>query len=171
MTNMGETSNPQDLSLGDPDLEHLLDAPDDEDQAPQTSTPAASPNRPSDLPEDDDNDSMPSLESVTDYEADSGNSSGEEPVIKNFESDSYKLYFQPTHDYLCRLNSIRNPRQARTTEDRESCNDSPTLEEFMVTNFIHNYLSKLFIIYYSYIYSGTSESNVFLSFNFDINME
>ena len=119
---LDNTANPEDLSLGDPNLERLLDAPDD-DTPPLTSTPAASPNRPSDIVEEDANDSMPSLESVTDHEVDSGNSSGDELVKTNFESDLKNSIYYFIHDYIFRLNFHRPLLRRKTLERSRSSYD------------------------------------------------
>ena len=134
-----------------------------------TSTPAASPNRPSDN-QDEANDSMPSLASATDQVADSGNSSGDDLVKLNFESDLLKLYLQVIHDFNCRHHLCRDPllRTKKARTGTSTYDDSQRLEKIMITRFI-TYLLHLFIIYY--LYSRTSESIVFLSFTIDTNME
>ena len=148
-----------------------MDAPD-EDTPPVTSTPAASPNRPSDLLEEDlANDSMPSLESVTDHEVDSGNSSSEELVIKNFEREIFKLYLQNFHPYTFRPKSRTRDHHPDPQSELwgRFYNDHKLVESIIITDFI-TYLLHLFINYY-YLYSQTNESIVFLSTPIDINME
>ena len=72
---------------------------------------------------------MPSLESVTDHEADSGNSSSDDLVNINFESEMHKFYLHVIHEFNCRLQLCRDlllrTKKART--GTHSYNDSQRL--------------------------------------------
>ena len=150
---LGDTANPEDLSLGDPDLEHLLDDPD-EDSVPQdasTPTRAASSHM---------SYSSHNSEPATGTETDIVNSEpnrGEELVTTKTKTDFINFIFNDNYLSKCRIPRLVSEGAAT----RATYEDSHRLEVIIATHFINYLFSNLFIYYYHY--SGTTVSNASLS--------
>ena len=165
------TGNPAELSLDDPDLEHLLD--DSTASNPTTSTPAASPSREDDNSESD---SIPSLVYSTPSTADSGNSSKESSMSSESDanagsepqSDAVKTNFEKGH-LLIKSNFSNHfmPRLLMSKSEPQfqgAIRSSPPVAG--MDNDILNFITYIFISSFlnMYCYSRASELTVYQFF-------
>ena len=148
---LGDTANPDDLSLGDPDLEHLLDDPDYE-AAPQD---ASTPTRPANA----NRDSAPMT--ISNSEPDTGTESNAITIEPNRDEEMVKIIdIIDLIKFICNNNHLSKCRKLRKVSEgataKATYEDSHRLDMIIATHFINYLLSTLFIYYH---YSRTTVSN------------